>query len=572
MCATILGGLLYCSPGVAFGAVTDNWQRIAGQDRIETAVKVFTSNSGWGDTALIARSDSFPDAIAATPLAAALKAPVLLTKPGELDARVKEALKAKSISKAIILGGPGAISYGVESALKDSGITVQRVAGASRYETAQALHSKTLELNAQAGPVFLATGQNYPDALVAGVIAAKANGTVLLTNGDSLSPEVKALAEKASQLVAVGGQAVNAVKNAGLKAANFSGDSRYSTAAGLLAHYYPGATGAFVVAGDNFPDALAAGALAALKNKPLVLASRQGLPRPSGEYIGSIASKLNEVPVIVGGPGAVSDEAAETGKKMIAHKLNPKAVKNPYELEGIKQIDLRNASYKMSRSDSWVSLKNGVFVGKTNPFSVSSYQLVDVKYVDFNQDEYLDAIVKLQLKEDYRDTEETVYYLVRWIPEQMRAEQVFGSFFDDVYDGVSTSMTFNNGIFSVKEASNDEYRGASFERVGNCRVEKIKYLTCDYGITPFPYEINPNGEDMTDLILPVALRIAPFDNAPLIAEPAQSVKRVVGSFVGDFDLGMVGSYDAVYYTTSSNPGPYDWKTAWANLDTANFRQ
>src|ERR1035437_3915171 len=74
--------------------------RIAGSDRIATAIKVAQTKVAWGyyDTSqnfvngcdvILARSDNYPDALVSGPLAASRHAPILLNPTAALDPRVQ---------------------------------------------------------------------------------------------------------------------------------------------------------------------------------------------------------------------------------------------------------------------------------------------------------------------------------------------------------------------------------------------------------------------------------------------------------------------------------------------------
>ncbi len=79
-------------PGTA-GAETDAVSRVHGEDRIATSVETSVATFDEAATVLLARSDTFPDALAASTLAAELDAPVLLTPPTGLDPAVGDEIE-----------------------------------------------------------------------------------------------------------------------------------------------------------------------------------------------------------------------------------------------------------------------------------------------------------------------------------------------------------------------------------------------------------------------------------------------------------------------------------------------
>ncbi|MBT1034862.1 choice-of-anchor M domain-containing protein [Canibacter sp. lx-45] len=165
-------------------------ERIAGDDRYETnrllALKVF---NGKFASAVIATGRDFPDALAATSLAGAKKAPVLLVdgKQAGLSSATKELLGAAKTKYAVILGGTAAVSGGIESDLRRLGAQVVRKAGEDRYETAFLVNQELLWNKPQ--KVYFASGETYADALTGGAKAALDGAPLLLTAGSCLSKQ-----------------------------------------------------------------------------------------------------------------------------------------------------------------------------------------------------------------------------------------------------------------------------------------------------------------------------------------------------------------------------------------------
>ena len=148
---------------------------------------------------IIARSDDYADALAATPLADVLDAPVLVNPTAKLDPRVENEIarlaRGTELVTVHLLGGTNALSHDVENAIDDiRGVDFTlRYQGIDRYETATQLAWTTVEwYGIDSGAdlrnvnVYLTTGVNFPDALAAGAAAAHNDGVVLLTNGDDL--------------------------------------------------------------------------------------------------------------------------------------------------------------------------------------------------------------------------------------------------------------------------------------------------------------------------------------------------------------------------------------------------
>lgn len=252
--------------GVFVDFTPTDTRRLAGVDRVATSVEVarqFASAS----TVVLATSAGFADALVGGPLAASTSSPVLLTAPDSLDPRVSDEIRRLGATSVVLLGGSAALSQVVEDAVRATGLAVERIAGASRYETAAGVAGAL-------GPsptVLVASGEAFPDALSAGALGLP----VLLTTRDVL-PDATAVAIGASTPIVVGGP-VAVAPQVLPAAARIAGTDRYDTSArvadwGLANGRYNDAR-LVTARGDRFPDALVGGAL----RQPLLLVGRYAL-------------------------------------------------------------------------------------------------------------------------------------------------------------------------------------------------------------------------------------------------------------------------------------------------------
>lgn len=87
--------------------------RLAGPDRYSTAVAI---NQLFAESALafVASGEGFADALAGAPLAAAVGAPLYLTRPQCLPRAVSDDLTALRVATAVIIGGTGVVRQSVE--------------------------------------------------------------------------------------------------------------------------------------------------------------------------------------------------------------------------------------------------------------------------------------------------------------------------------------------------------------------------------------------------------------------------------------------------------------------------
>ena len=190
---------------------------------------------------------------------------------------------------------------------------IDRNAGVDRYGTAA--HVSRARFAPGVTAAYIATGANFPDALAAGPVAARAGGPVLLTATGSLP------AATAEELVRLRPQSIyvlggpGAVSDGVLETlrgyattgtiGRLWGPDRYATAAAASAATFSnGVPVAYVATGANFPDALAGGVAAGRFGGPILLVGRDGVP-------GSTAAELARLHpgriVVLGGPAVVSD-------------------------------------------------------------------------------------------------------------------------------------------------------------------------------------------------------------------------------------------------------------------------
>jgi len=279
--------------------------RLAGADRIATAIAI--SQSTWGgpgasrqaQSVVIAADDAYPDALAAVPLAAAKQAPLLFTGSADLDVRVAAELSRILApgSTIYVVGGTAVLSPRIDKTLSSAGYGVVRIAGSDRFATAVAI------ANALGNPstVFEASGDDVADALAAGPAAAATGGAVLLTDGSHL-PSATAIYVRTYHptVYSVGGPAAHADPSA----TPIVGADRYATAAAVAAKFFSAPTVAGFVAGNDYPDALAAGAQLAQAHGPLLLVGTNTVPVSTSSYL---AAHLSVVAYVYGGEAAVGE-------------------------------------------------------------------------------------------------------------------------------------------------------------------------------------------------------------------------------------------------------------------------
>lgn len=313
-CATAIVGAGVASTFVSAGALEGSTGRLAGADRISTAVAV--SRAMFADVASTPQTDSrrragaivlasgtaFPDALVGVPLAVSRLAPLLLTASATLEPAVTDEITRVLAhgGTVYVLGGTVAVPSAIDGRLRDLGFVPTRVAGADRYATAL----RVAETLATPATVFLATGDDFADALAAGPAAARASGAVLLTAGSTIPAPVRDYIENhAAAAYAVGGKAAAAYP----AAAATAGVDRYETASLVAERFFTGAQFVGVASGEAFPDALTGGNSTAQWGGPLLLTRPTSLETTARDYLVANRSTLAGHAFVYGGLDALPD-------------------------------------------------------------------------------------------------------------------------------------------------------------------------------------------------------------------------------------------------------------------------
>lgn len=251
---------------VNLGFKHENIHRIAGHDRYETALAIAKELDHSGSEFYLVQGDNFPDALSASVLAATtgyvnaeksnylkLKGQtvpaslggvplILLPSKGPIpDAIIQYLNSIPNTSNDLkqtfhVVGGTAVIPEASVNQLK-SQITriapdgVSRISGNNRYGTMEKINSSVSHFDAswqddESGlpipHIYLASGENFPDALTGAVLAAKNQAPLVLVN-NSLPQETcellkgywqrnqKGLAQN-SQVTALGGSGIIADK------------------------------------------------------------------------------------------------------------------------------------------------------------------------------------------------------------------------------------------------------------------------------------------------------------------------------------------------------------------------
>jgi putative cell wall-binding protein len=336
--ATIVAALLaslfaFIAPADAAQVVTVT--RTSGPDRYATAAAVALADFPVAErpvaNVILASGENYPDGLAASSLAGAANAPVLLTQTNSLPAVTASALASLQPTTVHIVGGTAAVSAGVRAQLTGLGYTLNEIGGPTRYETAALISQFMRTTVAPVGTfggqrtAIIATGLNWPDALAGGAPAAAGNHPILLT-GNTLHPATSAELTAASiqRVIILGGTAAvpasvaDAIQGMGIAVTRVSGPTRYETATALAnilmtpapAGFSFSTTGVFLVSGTNFPDALTAGPWAGRSEQAILLAGGQA----TLDFLTARSATIATIRV-VGGTLAVSEAQASAAQQ-----------------------------------------------------------------------------------------------------------------------------------------------------------------------------------------------------------------------------------------------------------------
>jgi gamma-glutamyltranspeptidase/glutathione hydrolase len=186
---------------------------------------------------------------------------------------------------------------------------VGRLGGPGRVETALSVSQAGWDA---ADVVLLASAEDFPDALAAGALAAGLDAPILLTSSQRLSPGVAAEVDRldAGTVLVVGGPATIpddiALELAaeGRRLRRVSGSTRFGTAAEIARAALAPSGEVVLASGVAFPDALAAGALAAGDDRmPTLLTAPSALSFEAEEALDDLGA---ERVYVLGGPSAVA--------------------------------------------------------------------------------------------------------------------------------------------------------------------------------------------------------------------------------------------------------------------------
>ena len=331
-------------PAGVSSANVENVTRIAGEDRIATSIEISKNMFNESDNVVLASGFNFADALSAGQLAAALNAPLILSKD-QLDSRTSDEIAKLKPKNMYIVGGENALSSNIEESVKSvvNDINIERLKGNDRYETSVKVMEKTKEF-VDAEYLLIASGKNFPDALSATSFMADHKALMVLSDGNSYP-------KSNLKEIAIGG--VNQLPLNGFTGERIAGNDRYQTALAIARRSFENNENAILANSKVFADSLSAVSVAKNYKAPIILTDNENLTQSTKSYL----ENMNSV-TIIGGEKSVSsnifsnptaEEVNEMKRLENERKAREEQARKQRELELKKQEQAKKEASKPTK-------------------------------------------------------------------------------------------------------------------------------------------------------------------------------------------------------------------------------
>ena len=331
-------------PAGVSSANVENVSRIAGEDRIATSIEISKAMFNESDNVVLASGFNFADALSAGQLAAALNAPLILSKD-QLDSRTSDEITKLKPKNMYIVGGENALGSNIEESVKSvvNDINIERLKGNDRYETSVKVMEKTKEF-VDAEYLLIASGKNFPDALSATSFMADHKALMVLSDGNSYP-------KSDLQEIAIGG--VNQLPLNGFTGERIAGNDRYQTALAIARRSFENNENAILANSKVFADSLSAVSVAKNYKAPIILTDNENLTQSTKSYL----ENMNSV-TIIGGEKSVSsnifsnptaEEVNEMKRLENERKAREEQARKQRELELKKQEQAKKEASKPTK-------------------------------------------------------------------------------------------------------------------------------------------------------------------------------------------------------------------------------
>ncbi len=384
--AALVLGVYSANPISSEAAATE--QVLAGSNRHSTAVQV--SQKGWSsaENVVLVNDSAIADALAATPLAEELNAPILLTGKNKLNSTTKSEIERLGAQNIYLIGGESVLSDNLSAEI--SGRTY-RISGSSREKTALAIAKKINELNPVKTIAVVNGTTGLADAVSIASVAAEKDMAIILSNpksGISASKDFINSTGIEKSYVIGGDKAVSDYVMSSLPGAErVSGSNRNDTNAKVIENFYTSNSLNNIYVAKNgsgntgqLIDALAVGVLAAKNSSPVLIVSNS----LSSSQRNVVGSKEIGIVTRVGGNG------------------NESAFEEVKELQGIKPAELKLPTNALT---TWYIKYKGTGENgnKNNYYSYGDYYRISTNYIKGYDDPIKYKVTKIENNTYYLD-------------------------------------------------------------------------------------------------------------------------------------------------------------------------
>lgn len=268
----------------------NGWSRISGETALDTMQRVVQAEGAFatnrGGEVIVATSEGYWDALAASGIAGVFDAPIVLTASGSLSPQARSEIARLRPSHVCVVGGSSSVSHETFREIQQLCPSVDRLCGPQAQDTAVAIFDAGTGWGKTA---IVATSNGYWDALSIAPYAWHAKAPIFLTGGNN---ELSELALNAirdggfERAVIVGGdgsvstavegqlQAAgvgNVIRKNGHDALATSAEiAKWEVSEGMTLEHLA------VASSGGYWDALSAGPLCGKQNSVLVLVSKSG--------------------------------------------------------------------------------------------------------------------------------------------------------------------------------------------------------------------------------------------------------------------------------------------------------
>jgi putative cell wall-binding protein len=218
-------------------------------------------------------------------------------------------------AKIYLLGGTGVVSEAFEQQLKNASFDVTRLGGKNRFATNVLILEEANKIDdTNAKELLVCSATSFADALSTSSVGKP----ILLVSGDSLNEmQTKYITEyevdTAWIIGGTGAVSQGIENNVGVflsaeSIKRLKGSNRYETSQKVAEEFFPdGCETAVLVYGQDFPDGLSGGAVAAAMNSPVLLAmNNESMNAYAAKWVGDAGVKKS---VTFGGTALISDES-----------------------------------------------------------------------------------------------------------------------------------------------------------------------------------------------------------------------------------------------------------------------